>query len=87
MKKQIILPKDEGVIILNMRPFVTSHPEELRPFREKDAPLVISMDGQTGEVPAGTRKAVKLEAVYNGIIIILRKLVVITDRYEYHGLV
>ena len=62
-------------------------PEELRSFREKDAPLVISVDGQTGGVPAGTRKAVKLEAVYNGIIIILRKLVVITDRNEYHGLV
>jgi len=38
-------------------------------------------------MPAGTGQPVKLEAIYDRIVIILRKLVVIFDRNEYHSLV
>ena len=45
------------------------------------------MDRETGGASAGAGKPVELETINDGIVIILRKLIVITDRYEYHGLV
>lgn len=54
---------------------------------EENPPLIVSVDRKTGGVPAGACKLVELEIVYDGIVVILRKLVVITDRNEYHGLV
>ena len=79
--------KEQGMGPAAFRAPDPADPEELCSIRKKDAPLVISMNGKTCRVPAGARKAVKGEVVYDGIVIILRKLIVITDRNEYHGLV
>ena len=65
----------------------TADPKRIDAIRKKDAPRVVSVDGQTGRMSAGTFQPVKLEAVNDGIVIILRKLIVIFDRNEYHGLV
>ena len=56
-------------------------------IRQKDASRIVSVDGQTGRMPTGTFQLVKLDVINDRIVIILRKLVVITDRNEYHGLV
>ena len=56
-------------------------------IRKEDAPIIVSVDGQTGRMPTGTFQLVKLDVINDRIVIILRKLVVITDRNEYHGLV
>ena len=53
---------------------------------EVDASAVIAMYGQAGGMAARTGQAVKLEAVYNGFIIILRNLIVIFDGNGYHSL-
>ena len=65
----------------------TADPERTDTVRKKDAPRIVSMDSQAGRMSAGTFQPVKLEAVNDGIVIILRKLIVISDRNEYHGLV
>ena len=65
----------------------TADPERMDTIRKKDAPCIVSMDRQTGRMTAGTFQLVKLEAVNNGIVKILRKLIEISDRNEYHSLV
>ena len=65
----------------------TADPEIMGTIRKKDAPFIVGVDGQTGRMAAGACEPVEREAIYDGIVIILRKLIVITDRYEYHGLV
>ena len=79
--------KEQSVGSAAFRAFKPADPEEPCSLREEDSPIVISMDGETARVSTGTLKLVELEAIYDGIVIILRKLVVITDRNEYHGLV
>ncbi len=49
-------------------------------IRKKYAPFIVSVDGQTGRMPAGACQLVERKAIYDGIVKILRKLVVITDR-------
>ena len=49
----------------------TADPERMDTIRKKDAPSVVSMDRQTGRMSAGTFQLVKLEAVNDGIVIIL----------------
>ena len=65
----------------------TADPKETGTIRKEDAPFIVNVDGQTGRMPAGACQPVEREAVYDGIVIILRKLIVITDRNEYHSLV
>ena len=40
-------------------------------IRKEDAPIIVSVDGQTGRMPARACQAVELEVVYDGIVIIL----------------
>ena len=40
-------------------------------IRKEDAPRIVSVDGQTGRMPARACQAVELEVVYDGIVIIL----------------
>ena len=65
----------------------TADPKETGTIRKEDAPFIVNVDGQTGRMPAGACQPVEREAVYDGIVISLRKLIVITDRNEYHSLV
>ena len=46
-------------------------PKRIDAIRKKDAPRIVSVDGEAGRVPAGACQPVKLEAVYDGIVIIL----------------
>jgi len=49
----------------------TADPERVDTVREKDAPRIVSMDSQAGRVSAGACQTMELEAVNNGIVIIL----------------
>ena len=49
----------------------TADPERTDTVRKKDAPRIVSMDSQAGRMSAGTFQPVKLEAVNDGIVIIL----------------
>lgn len=40
-------------------------------IRKEDAPFIVSVDGQTGRMPAGACQAVELEVVNDRIIIVL----------------
>jgi hypothetical protein len=79
--------KQKGMSSSTLRTADTADPERTGTIRKKDAPRIVSMDSQTGRMSAGTFQLVKLEAVNDGIVIILRKPIVIFDRNEYHGLV
>ena len=46
-------------------------PERTDTIRKRDAPSIVSMDSQAGRMSAGTFQPVKLEAVNDGIVIIL----------------
>ena len=65
----------------------TTDPKPYFPLRKKHSPSVIRMKGQAGRTATGAGKLVELEAVNDRIVIILRKPVVIIDRYEYHSIV
>ena len=65
----------------------TADPQRDVPIRLENASFIVRMNRKTGRVPAGTGKPVELELIKDGIVRSLRKLIVITDRYEYHGLV
>ena len=79
--------KQKGMSSSTLRTADTADPERTGTIRKKDAPRIVSVDGQTGRMPTGTFQLVKLDVINDRIVIILRKLVVITDRNEYHGLV
>ena len=49
----------------------TADPERTDTIRKEDAPRIVRMDSQTGRMSAGTFQLVKLEAVNDGIVIIL----------------
>ena len=63
--------KQKGMSPSTLRTPDAADPKRMDAVRKEDASLVVSMDGQTGRMAAGARQAVKLESVYNGIIIIL----------------
>lgn len=79
--------EQKGVCPSALRTPDTTDPKRTDTIRKKDAPCIVSVDGQTGGMPAGASQPVEREIVYDGIVIILRKLIVITDRNEYHSLV
>ena len=62
-------------------------PQRDGPIRLENASFIVCMNRKTGGASAGTGKPVELETINDGIVRSLRKLIVITDRYEYHGLV
>ena len=66
--------------------FNPANPEKMFSVREDDPPRVVTVDRKAGRMPAGASQLMKLEAVNNGFVIILRKLIVIFDRNEYHCL-
>ena len=49
----------------------TANAKRVDTIRKEDASRIVSMDGQAGRMPAGACQAVELEAVCDGIIIIL----------------
>ena len=65
----------------------TADPKRDGPFWPENAPFIVRMNRETGGSSAGAGKPVELELINDGIVRSLRKLIVITDRYEYHGLV
>ena len=65
----------------------TADPQRDVPIRLENASFIVGMNRKTGGASAGTGKPVELELIKDGIVRSLRKLIVITDRYEYHGLV
>ena len=66
--------------------FNPANPEKMFSVREDDPPRVVTVDRKAGRMPAGASQLMKLEAVNNGFVIILRKLILIFDRNEYHCL-
>ena len=65
----------------------TADPQRDGPIRLENTSFIVRMNRKTGGASAGTGKPVELELINNGIVRSLRKLIVISDRYEYHGLV
>ncbi len=63
--------KKKGMSPSALRTPDTADPNRMDAVRKEDTSLVVSMDGQTGSMSAGACQAVKLEAVNDGIIIIL----------------
>ena len=63
--------KQKGVRFSARRAPDTADPERMDAIRKNDAPCVVSMDGQTGRMSAGACQTMELEAVYDGIVIIL----------------
>ncbi len=47
-------------------------------------PVIVTVDGETSGMPAGTGKLVKLEGINHIIINFLRNRIAIIDRYSYH---
>ena len=79
--------RKDGVRPAAFRAPDTADPQRDGPIRLENASFIVRMNRKTGGASAGTGKPVELETIDDGIVIILRKLIVITDRYEYHGLV
>ena len=79
--------RKDGVRPAAFRAPDTADPQRDGPIRLENASFIVRMNRKTGGAPAGTGKPVELELINDGIVISLRKLIVITDRYEYHGLV
>ena len=79
--------RKDGVRPAAFRAPDTADPQRDGPIRLENASFIVGMNRKTGGASAGTGKPVELETINDGIVIILRKLIVITDRYEYHGLV
>lgn len=79
--------KQERMCLPAFRAPDPADPNGASAFGKEDAAFVIGMKHKAGGVSAGARKLMKREVVNHGIVIILRKMIVILDRYEYHGLV
>ena len=56
-------------------------------IRKEDRTAIVGMERKAGRMPAGAFQPVHLEGMNDRIVIILRKLIVITDRNGYHSLV
>ena len=79
--------RKDGVCPAAFRAPETADLQRDGPIRQKDSSFIVRMNRETGGASAGTGKLLELETINDGIVISLRKLIVITDRYEYHGLV
>ena len=55
--------------------------------RAQDSSFIVAMNRQAGGMTTGAVQLLELERVNDRIVKILRKLIVIFDRNEYHGLV
>ena len=62
-------------------------PEGMDAVWTEDSSFIIAMNRQAGGMPTRTVKLLELEGINGRIVKILRKLIEIFDRNEYHGLV
>ena len=64
----------------------SADPDRNQTVRGKDASRIVGVHTKASGMAAGAGELVELEAIDNRIVIILRKVIVIFDKNDYHSL-